>query len=204
MRKIKNQKSKIKNLKLKVFVSSLVTGYWLLVTSSIAFAVDGGGQAASFKDWFWVIVNFAVLVAILVWAGRKPMSEFFKKRTETIEKALKEAEEAKNLAQKTLDETKERLKNTESEINEILEAAKKSGEKDKEALIAEGERLKNKILEQTKTNIEFELQKAKKAIKSEAALMALELAEKQIKSQLGEKEHASLINEYIKKLEVNN
>ncbi len=198
--RIKNQKSKIKNF---VFIFLLFTVHCLLFTTD-AFAAEGREHVFAWKDLLWPVINFAVLVFILVKFGGKPIREFFKKRTELIEKSLKEAEEAKKLAEKTLYEVKNRLKDTDQEINEILESAKKAGEKEKEAIIAEGEKLRDKILEQTKANIEFELEKAKKSIKSEAALMALELAEKQIKEKLGKKEQETLIDEYIKKLEARN
>ena len=77
-------------------------------------------------------------------------------------------------------------------------------EKEKEAIIAEGERLKEKIVEQAKANIDFELQKAKETLKSDAALMALELAEKEIREKLGQKEQESLIDDYVKRLEAKN
>ncbi len=202
------KKLKVKSLKLKVsvFIFSLFTLHSSLFTV-VAFAVGGGEdgeQAFAWNNLLWPVINFAVLVFVLVKFGRKPFKEYFQKRTELIEKSLKEASEAKELAKKTLDEVRERLNNTDKEINDILEAAKKAGEKEKEALIAEGERMKEKILEQAGANIEFELEKAKKSIKSEAALMALELAEKQIKEQLVGKEQERLINEYIEKLEEGN
>ena len=168
----------------------------------IAFAAEEAGHSFNFKDLFWPIINFAILVIILVKFLAKPAKEYFKKRTELIEKSIQEAEAAQEIAQKTLAEVKERLKNIDHDINEILNAAQKAGKNEKEALVAEGEHLKNKILEQAKAQIEFELQKAKDTIKSEAALLALELAEKQIKESLGKKEQATLIDEYIKKLEV--
>ncbi len=175
-----------------------------VLSYDMAFAAEGGELAFAWKDLIWPGINFAILVFILVKFGRKPIKEFLKKRTELIEKSLKEAGEAKELARETLVEVKERLKNTDREVEAIVNAAKRAGEKEKEALIAEGEKLKIKILEQTEANIAFELQKAKKAIKSEAALAALELAEKQIKEQLGKEGQLLLIDEYIKKLEVKN
>ncbi|MEK7309058.1 MAG: ATP synthase F0 subunit B [Nitrospirota bacterium] len=189
------------NLKSQIFFV-LFTVHCSLFTA-VAFAADGAEHVSSWKDWFWPVINFAVLVALLVYMLKKfDIKAALKKRTEMIEKSLKEAEEAKQLAQKALDEVRGRLKNTDREMTEIIEATKISGEKEKAALIAEGEKLKNIILRQAKTNIEFELQKARKAIKSEAALAALELAEKQIKEQLGKKEQLTLIDEYIKKIEV--
>jgi len=183
----------------------LLTAYCFL-SFSAAFAAEEGGEHVAFtwKDWFWPVINFAFLFFILVFFARKPFAEYFKNRTELIEKSLKEATEAKELAQKTLNEVRGRLKNTDIEIGQIIESAKKAGEKEKEAIIADGERLKANILEQAKANIDFELQKAKEKIKSEAAMMALELAEKQIKEKLGQKEQEALINDYIKRLEAKN
>jgi len=195
------KKFKVQSLKFTVFICSLLTAYCLLLTVT-AFAAEGGEHAFSWKALLWPIINFAILAAILIKFLAKPAKEFFKKRTEMIEKSIKDAEEAKEFAKKTLAEVRERLENTDREIDGILNSAKKAGEKEKEALVAEGERLRNKILEQAKANIEFELQKAKEAIKSEAAMAALELAEKQIKERLSKKEQEALIEEYIKKLEV--
>jgi F-type H+-transporting ATPase subunit b len=178
-----------------------------LVFAAVAVASGGGGhseQAFTWKDWLWPVINFSVLAFVLVFFGRKPAKEYFKKRTELIEQSLKEAKEAKELARQTLDEVRARLKNTDQEIEQILDAAKKSGEREKSEIIAEGEHLKEKIIEQAKANIDIELQKAKEQIKSDAALMALEMAEKQIKEKLGKKEQEELVDDYIKRLEEKN
>lgn len=188
-------------------VQSLVIIALNLLFISVAFAAEGGGHGEAhftWRDWLWPVVNFAILIVVLVYFGRKPAREFFKNRTEMIEKSLKEATEAKEIAQKTLLEVQNRLKNTDKEIEQILDATRQSGEKEKEAIIAEGERLKEKIIEQAKANIDFELQKAKEKIKSDAALLALELAEKQIREKLGQKEQEALIDDYIKRLEGKN
>ncbi|MBI4698074.1 MAG: F0F1 ATP synthase subunit B [Nitrospirae bacterium] len=202
--KLKTQNCGKKHLFNKMFLNFAFC-FLSFAFAAASFASEGAEHAGfTWKDWLWPVVNFTVLVVVLVKFLAKPAREFFQKRTEMIEKSIKDAEEAKALAQKSLNEVKERLRDADREIGEILEAAKKSGEKEKEAIIAEGEVLKAKIIEQAKANIEFELQKAKEAIKSEAAIMALELAEKEIKARLGKKEHESLIDEYIKKLEVRN
>lgn len=201
------KKPRISNFKFQISRHLIFCIVVNLVFVAVAAASGGGGheeQSFTWKDWFWPVINFAILAFILVFFGRKPAKDYFKKRTEIIEQSLKEAKEAKELAQKTLEEVRARLGNTDREIAEILEAAKKSGEREKSELIAEGERLKEKIIEQAKANIEFELQKAKETIKSDAALMALELAEKQIKEKLGKKEQEALVDDYIKRLEEKN
>ncbi len=199
MKILNNSKLNIKN------ISIVALGVNVLIATS-AYAVGGGGGETHFtwKDWVWPIINFAILVGVMVKFGGKPVKEFFQNRTAMIEKSLKEATEAKELAQKTLNEVQARFKNTDKEIEKIVEAARKSGESEKEAIIAEGERLKEKILEQAQSNIDFELQKAKETIKADAALMALEIAESQIKEKLGQKEQEALIDDYIKRLEAKN
>ncbi len=183
---------------LMLFLSAAV----FLMLSGSAFAMGGGGEQGTI-GWLWPVVNFLILAFVLVHFTRKPVREFFKNRTALIEKSLKEASEARELANKSLKEVQQRLKEADKEVNEILESSRKSGEREKEELIAQGESLKKKMIKQAKANIEFELEKAKKSLKSEAALMALEMAEKQIKEKLDNNEQAKLIDEYIGKLEVN-
>jgi F-type H+-transporting ATPase subunit b len=189
-----------------LFIICLLSTVYCLLSFTAAFAAEEGGEHVAFtwKDWFWPVINFAFLVFILVFFARKPFAEYFKNRTELIEKSLKEASEAKEIAQKTLNEVRARLGNTDREIEDILASARKAGEKEKETIIADGEKMKEKIIEQAKANIDFELQKAKDKIKSEATMLALELAEKQIREKLGQKEQEALIDDYIKRLEAKN
>jgi len=194
------ERVKSKKLKVKGLIFLLFNLHFLFFVP-VVLAVEGGEHhVTTWKDWVWPIFNFLVLVGVLVYFGRKPIREYFRKRTELIEKSLKEAEEARMFAKKALEEVQERLKNTDQEIREIIEGARKAGERERESLIAEGERLRQKILEQARANIEFELDRAKKEIKSEAALIAIELAEKQIKERLGKEEQEALIDEYIQRL----
>ena len=128
---------------------------------------------------------------------KSPLANFLQKRTELIEKTLNEAKEAKEAALKALQEVEGRLKTKDAEIEAILAAAKKSGEQERDRIIAESARLKDKILEQAKTNIEFELKHAKEVIKAEAVELAMELAEKKLKDKLTKEEQERLLDESL-------
>ena len=131
------------------------------------------------KEYMWKIFNFVLLMVVLFKFAKKPLANFLQKRTELIEKTLNEAKEAKEAAVKALQEVEGRLKTKDAEIEAILAAAKKSGEQERDRIIAESSRLKDKILEQAKTNIDFEVKHAKEVIKAEAVELAMELAEKE-------------------------
>ncbi len=171
---------------------------------SFAFGAEEAAHRGIWEEYRWQLLNFAVLVAVLVWFLKKPLKEFLKKRTEIIEKTLKEAQEAKELARKALAEVEERLKVKDKEIEEIVTQSQRSAKTEQEFLIQQGEQMKEKILEQAKNNIEYELKLAKDAIKSEASELALELAEKKLKEKLTKEEQIRLIEESLKRMETKN
>ena len=180
---------------------------FLLIIFSIAFVsyvfaagAEEGGHGSLVKEYVWKIINFAILVIILFKFGKKPLGDFLRKRTELIEKTLNEAREAKEAAMKALREAEERVKTKDAEVKEILDAAKKSGELERERIIEETARLKEKILEQAKTNIEYELKHAKESIKAEAVELAMELAEKKLKEKLTKEEQEKLLDESLVKI----
>ena len=197
MRKQRSEKSAQKFIKLffPLFVFSIAF-------ASYAFGSVGGeeGHGSIVKDYIYKIINFLILVIILFKFGRKPLGDFLKKRTELIEKTLSEAKEAKEAALKALKEAEERLRTKDAEVEAIVAAARKSGEIERDRIIEESGKLKEKILEQAKTNIEFELKHAKESIKAEAVELAMELAEKKLKDKLTKEEQERLLDESLVKI----
>jgi len=181
-----------------------------LLFAAAAFASGGGGEEAAsagsiIKSYIWQIINFLILVGALAFMMKKmDLKGYFKKRTELIEQSLREAREAKELAQKALAEVEERLKTKDSEVENIIAAARQSGEKEKARLVEEGDKLKARILEQARTNIDYEVKRAKEAIKEEAVEIALELAEKKLKEKLSKDEQLKLLEESLAKIEGKN
>lgn len=195
----------MKNLTYKRFLTGLLVVVFCLVFAAMGFASAGEEKHGSLlMDSVWKVVNFAILLFVIVKFGGKPLKSYLAKRTELIEQSLNEAREAKELARKALDEVQERLKHKDREIEEIISAAKQSGEKERENLIKEGERMSEKVLEQARSNIDYELKHAKEAIKAEAVEIAMELAEKKLKERLTPEEQKKLFEESLAKLEAEN
>jgi len=178
-----------------------------LIFAAVAFASEGGGEESTsvLKAYLWPVINFLILVAVMIFMLKKmDIKGFFKKRTELIEQSLREAREAKELAQKALAEVEERLKVKDTEMEQILAGAKQSGENEKARLIEEGDKLKARILEQAKTNIDYEVKRAKESIKEEAVEIAMELAEKKLREKLSKEEQLKLLEESLAKIEGKN
>lgn len=168
---------------------------------STAFCAEEAGHGGEWKEWLWKILNFAILVFILVKFLGKPFKNFLKQRTELIEKTLKEAREARELAEKALAEVEERLKSKDKEIQDIISISERSGKTEYDQLIRQGEEMKEKVITQAKSNIEYELKAAIDTIRAEAVEIAMELAEKKIKERLSEEQQLRLIEESLSKME---
>lgn len=181
----------------------LLTAFYFIIPVSIANAA-GAAAEESPMAWVWRILNFSILIFILVKFVGKPLKEFLKQRTGMIEKSIKEAQEAKEIAKKALAEVEEKLKLKDKEIAEILSLAKVTGEDEKKRLIEDADRLKVKIIEQAKANIEHEVKMAKEAIKAEAVEEAIKLSEEKIKSRLTKEDQDKILQDSIKLLGVRN
>jgi F-type H+-transporting ATPase subunit b len=108
------------------------------------------------------------------------------------------------MAAKALREVEERLSLKDKEIADIIASAQSSGERERDRLIAEGQRMSERIAEQAKTNIDFEVKRAKEVIQAEAVEAALQLAEEKIKAKLTKEEQDKLLRESIKLIEGRN
>lgn len=173
------------------------------VTAACAFAQEHGAapeEGATVMEWVWRVVNFGIIAGVLIYFLAKPMRSFMKKRIEMIEASLAEAKAAREDALKRLAGVEDRLKDKDAEIKSLLDIAQDNGRKEKELLLAESEKMTEDILASAKENIDAELLKAKEALRKEAALMAVELAEKLVRENISPEDRARIIEEYLTKV----
>lgn len=181
----------------------------LAACASFGFASEGGEAAGAhhvdtakqMKDFVWRVVDFAVLFGILFWALRKAdLKGALANRQATIEKALKEAEEARAAAELKAREYSEKLAKANQEVDEISAAIRKEGELEKQRIIAEAKATADKIKEQARQTAEQEVLKAKAELREEAARLAVQLAAQSLKENLKQDDQDRLVKEYLSKV----
>lgn len=193
-------------MKSKTFIS-IATALAVLLVATMAFASSGaegahGEEGSPWRGFMFSAINFAIFATALIIIYKKfDLGSLLRSRTEAIEKGIAEAREAKEAAQRALDEVRARFDKKDAEIKEMLEAAERSGQRESEALVLEGERMAQKLIEQTRNNIEHELKQAREALKAEAVALALEVAEQKIKERLTPEAQQRLLEDVIAKLE---
>lgn len=186
-------------------VSTLVFCLVLVGLASVGFAAEEGGHhvsgAALMKDFGWRCLNFAVLVAIAVWAIKKAdVKGSLAARRAGIERMLKEAVEAKEAAELKFREYNQRLEQANQEIEVISANMRAEGEKEKERIIAEAKEAAARIKAQAESAATQEVLKAKAELRAEAARLAIDLAEQKIRKNIAKDDQDKLVGEYISKV----
>ena len=148
-------------------------------------------------DLAFKIFNFAVLVFLLYWFGKKPLVSLLKRRQESIKTALEEAGMAKKEGDQKYQEYEKRLQKLDQEIEQIRQTLIHEGEREKERIIQEAQQMAEKLKGQATLTAQQELKKAQLRIKEEMAAMTVQLAEDLLKKHLKPKDHERLVDEYI-------
>lgn len=161
----------------------------------------GGHGAGQMKDFMWRWIDFGVMAAIVVWALKKAdMKGALVRRRENVAALLREAVDAREAAEKKLAEYTRKLEKANAEVDEISAAIRREGELEKERIVAEAKATAAKITEQAQRAADQEVQKARAELRAEAARLAVELAEKKIRDNIGKNDQDKLVNDYLSKV----
>jgi F-type H+-transporting ATPase subunit b len=131
--------------------------------------------------WILIILNFAIVAALIAWFWRSKMPAAFRNRTESILKSMEAARQASEDANRRLKDVEGRLARLDSEIAKMKSAADAAAH-DEELRIQQAiEEDKKKIIESAEQEIDAAARAARAQLKSFAADLAVGLAEKQIR-----------------------
>lgn len=146
-------------------------------------------------------LNFIVFAAILYMALKKPLLNFLDRHAENIQKALREAKEEEQEAVQKAEVYQAKLLAIEEEALKIKQEAEQEALQEKKKLLAEAQAGAERLMSQAKFEVDQEVKKAKEELKTYAALLAVEVAEKKIRSDLTETDQKKLIENYMTNME---
>ncbi len=140
---------------------------------------------------FWMTLIFAIVFFILAKFGFPMITGMVKRRSESIEKSLKEAEAARNEVKKLAREQKKLIDQTRKEQARILNEAATAGDK----IIADA-RVQARVqtaamIEQAREDIRIETETARRQLADEVTNLSVEVAEKLLRGHLNSTERQS-------------
>ena len=176
----------------------------LLLAGVVAFPATALAAAEGEPWGIWLglgrLFNLLLVVGVLIWLVRKPLSNFFASRSDSIREQLAEAQKARTDAEAKLAEVQSRMSRLDDELKEIASTSEREAQDEYKRLLAQAEQDAEKIVERARQEIEGMTRTAQQELRSHAAELSVRLAEEKIQNEISDVDHERLLNRFVSKL----
>jgi len=145
----------------------------------------------------WPVANFVIFVGLLYYFFNKPFSEYLASRHATIRKDLVEAAALKSTATAQLTQIEQKLQAIPGEIAALRTRGAEEIKAEEQRIAAAAAAERERLLAQTRREIDLQVRLAKKEILEHAADLAVQLATDRIKKEVTPDDQARLVDRYL-------
>ncbi len=180
----------------------IVALLWLcgiILLPTVAFAAEEGSK--------WGILlpmgrffNLALVIGVLVWVARKPLTNFYAARTQMIREQLAEAQAARAEAEAKQAEIEARMSRLDEELREIREQAEKEAQEEYRRLVEAASRDAERIVVRAREEIDGMMRAAQLELKAHVAELSVRMAEEKICREITNEDHNRLFAGFVAKL----
>jgi F-type H+-transporting ATPase subunit b len=163
-------------------------------------AVVDSLSPAKVKDFWFRVMNFAVLMIILVKFGAKPIANALGDRRKQIRVELEDLEAKKVAAEKAYKEFSAKLEAVEKDVSTIVEKAVAQAEIEKVRILEAAEKSADDVKRSAEMAISNEVTAAKRTLKIEVTEQAAVMAEELIIKNLTADDQVKIIEDYLDKV----
>lgn len=150
-------------------------------SASVRWLAQHTGMSLEQSYWFCVMLNFAVVAGLILWAWNKHVPGMFRSRTSGIQSAMFEAQKASEEARQKLREIEIRLSRIDSEIDAMRTSAAKEVAAEEARIKAAAEEEARNIVAGAQQEIAAAARTARRQLAAQAADLAVGLAKRQIR-----------------------
>lgn len=150
---------------------------------------------------FWTVVNFLILVFLLAKFAWKPIIKTLDDREKKIKDDISSAQAAREEAQKIKQEMEAKLEDISNQSFKKLKEAQSLADEEKKKILDSAAKQANAMVEQAKTEIAGQTQKAIEALKMQMADTTLLALKKIITKQEDEKTSRAQVQAVLKEIE---
>jgi F-type H+-transporting ATPase subunit b len=170
----------------------------LLAVPVVALAAEGGGGLIN-PDWSLLVqvVNFVILLLILQRLLYKPLLAKMAERTLAIKTALEQAQAAQAAAARQQEDNEARLRAAHAEAAAIREQALREAAEESRKHIEAAQAQARKLVDDTKSQLDGEIRRAREELRREVSDLAIAAAEKLVRRTLREEDHRRIVAEAI-------
>jgi F-type H+-transporting ATPase subunit b len=143
------------------------------------------------------LINFSILLFVLYYFGRKPVTEALLKRKEAITAEIDTATKLREDAEARLDEYEDRLENMHERLEEIRAEHAAQSEVEKKRVLAEAEERRVRMRRDAEFRIDQERKTVRDELLREAVAAATAAAEELIKKQIASADQDKMAAQYL-------
>jgi F-type H+-transporting ATPase subunit b len=170
----------------------------LLLTPAVVLAAqEAETHEIHLADFFWPVVNFAILCSVLYYLLKTPLTTYLRDRGAGIRKDLVDAATLKADATKQLAEIDRKLQALPNEVASLRSRGEQEVAAEEARISQAAEAEHNRLVEQARRDIDAEVRLARRALTEHAADLAIGLAEDRIKAEITESDQARIVTRYL-------
>jgi F-type H+-transporting ATPase subunit b len=151
----------------------------------------------------WPVANFIIFVGILYYLLNKPFSEYLSGKSATIRKDLVEAAELRNNANAQLAAIDQKLQALPGEVTALRARGAEEIKAEEQRIAAAAAADRERMLDQTRREIDLQVRLAKKQILEHAADLSVQLATDRIKKEVTPADQDRLVDRYLSQVKEN-
>jgi F-type H+-transporting ATPase subunit b len=149
----------------------------------------------------WTLLLFVISMFVLAKLAFPRITQALDKRQHAIEESIDHAERIRHEADDLLAEYRERLTEARKQADEIIARARKSAETHEREIETEAKERREKLMEQTRRDIEIETRRAIQEIRREVADLTVMATEKVTRKVLSEDDQRRLVEEALSEID---
>jgi F-type H+-transporting ATPase subunit b len=149
----------------------------------------------------WVLVIFLIVMFVLWKTVFPAIGDVLDRRAQSISDEIDSAEKLRTESQKVLDEYRQRLAEARAQADEIVTRARQAGDAHQKEAVETARAERQRLLEQTRRDVEAETRRAIDEIRREVADLTVLATEKLTRKTLTEADQRKLVEEALSDLD---
>jgi F-type H+-transporting ATPase subunit b len=160
-------------------------------------AAEGSGDWRPLFDQVMRWFNFLLLAFLLIKFSRAPIKKFLEGQKQDIAEQINGLEAEKETLLGQIAESKRQLENSQKRLSELKKTIIAQGEKNRQKLIEDAQRESQMMLTSAKQKIDSRITEARQVLKSELVDSAFALAIKQLPEKITDEDNQKFIDVFM-------
>ena len=173
----------------------------VLAAPTLAEAAEGGHHPQSLGEMIlgmgWPVANFIIFVGVLYYFLNQPLKDYLATRSAAIRKDLVEAAELRATATSQLATIEQKLQALPGELSALRTRGAEEIAAEEQRIAAQAAADRERLLEQTRREIDLQVRLAKKEILEHAADLSVSLATDRIRKEVTPDDQDRLVDRYL-------